>query len=158
MSDLEIKQIRKNLKISQTELAKMLGVSLRTIQNWEAGETIPNTKHEILRNLLSNEQVNEISKINISINKTENISNDLSDIDLLKKENTLIKNEVSVYKELAEARLEVIEGLRFKIASLEQTITAKEQKIAELKYTQEQSFLYPNVAEPAPELTGKKTK
>ena len=158
MSDLEIKQIRKNLKISQTELAKMLGVSLRTIQNWEAGETIPNTKHEILRNLLSNEQVNEISKINISINKTENISNDLSDIDLLKKENTLIKNEVSVYKELAEARLEVIEGLRFKIASLEQTITAKEQKIAELKYTQEQSFLYPNVAEPAPELTGKKRK
>ena len=158
MSDLEIKQIRKNLKISQTELAKMLGVSLRTIQNWEAGETIPNTKHEILRNLLSNEQVNEISKINISINKTENISNDLSDIDLLKKENTLIKNEVSVYKELAEARLEVIEGLRFKIASLEQTITAKDEKIAELKYTQEQSFLYPNVAEPAPELTGKKRK
>ena len=158
MSDLEIKQIRKNLKISQTELAKMLGVSLRTIQNWEAGETIPNTKHEILRNLLSNEQVNEISKINISINKTENISNDLSDIDLLKKENTLIKNEVSVYKELAEARLEVIEGLRFKIASLEQTIITKDEKIAELKYTQEQSFLYPNVAEPAPELTGKKRK
>ena len=158
MSDLEIKQIRKNLKISQTELAKMLGVSLRTIQNWEAGETIPNTKHEILRNLLSNEQVNEISKINISINKTENISNDLSDIDLLKKENTLIKNEVSVYKELAEARLEVIEGLRFKIASLEQTIITKDEKIAELKYTQEQSFLYPNVAEPAPELIGKKSK
>ena len=158
MSDLEIKQIRKNLKISQTELAKMLGVSLRTIQNWEAGETIPNTKHEILRNLLSNEQVNEISKINISINKTENISNDLSDIDLLKKENTLIKNEVSVYKELADARLEVIEGLRFKIASLEQTIMTKDEKIAELKYTQEQSFLYPNVAEPAPELIDKKRK
>ena len=158
MSDLEIKQIRKNLKISQTELAKMLGVSLRTIQNWEAGETIPNTKHEILRNLLSNEQVNEISKINISINKTENISNDLSDIDLLKKENTLIKNEVSVYKELAEARLEVIEGLKFKIASLEQTIITKDEKIAELKYTQGQSFLYPNVAEPAPELIGKKRK
>ena len=62
------------------------------------------------------------------------------------------------YKELADARLEVIEGLRFKIASLEQTIITKDEKIAELKYTQEQSFLYPNVAEPAPELIGKKRK
>ena len=53
MSDLDVKNIRKKLKISQSELAKLLGVSLRTIQNWEAGEKIPSTKHEMLRNLLS---------------------------------------------------------------------------------------------------------
>ncbi|EKT3963210.1 helix-turn-helix domain-containing protein [Flavobacterium psychrophilum] len=53
MSDLEVKAIRKNLDISQTELAKLLGISLRTVQNWEAGEKIPNTKHEMLRNLLN---------------------------------------------------------------------------------------------------------
>ena len=62
------------------------------------------------------------------------------------------------YKELADARLDIIDGLKFKIASLEQTITAKDEKIAELKYTQEQSFLYPNVAEPAPELIPEKHK
>ncbi len=51
MSDLEVKNIRKNLKISQTDLARLLGISLRTVQNWEAGEKIPNTKHEMLRSL-----------------------------------------------------------------------------------------------------------
>ncbi len=153
MSNLEIKEIRKKLKLSQTDLAKMLGVSLRTIQNWEAGETIPKTKHEILRNILSNknepltEKENDIIEIN-----------ELNNIDLLEKENILLKHDALVYKELADARLEVIEGLRFKIASLEQTIITKDEKIAELKYTQEQSFLYPNVAEPAPELIGKKRK
>ena len=78
---------------------------------------------------------------------------------MLRSEITPIVSEVDrTYKELADARLEVIEGLRFKIASLEQTIITKDEKIAELKYTQEQSFLYPNVAEPAPELIGKKRK
>lgn len=52
MSDLDIKNIRKILNISQNILAKSLGVSIRTIQNWEAGEIIPKTKHEILRKLL----------------------------------------------------------------------------------------------------------
>ena len=52
MSDLDVKNIRKNLKLSQSELASKIGVSLRTIQNWEAGEKIPKTKHEILRNFL----------------------------------------------------------------------------------------------------------
>ena len=61
MSDLDIRNIRKKLKISQTELSKLLGVSLRTVQNWEAGETIPKTKHEILHNLLkSNKPVENL--------------------------------------------------------------------------------------------------
>jgi DNA-binding XRE family transcriptional regulator len=55
MNDLEIKKVRKKLKMSQTELARLLGVSLRTIQNWEAGENIPLTKHEILRNFIDQE-------------------------------------------------------------------------------------------------------
>mgnify|MGYP000231582824 FL=1 len=146
MSNLEIKEIRKKLKLSQTDLAKMLGVSLRTIQNWEAGETIPKTKHEILRNILSNknepltEKENDIIEIN-----------ELNNIDLLEKENILLKHDALVYKELADARLDVIEGLRFKIATLE-------EKISELRYTKSETFLHANVAGPAPELIGKKRK
>lgn len=56
MNDLEIKNVRKKLRMSQAELARLLGVSLRTIQNWEAGENIPATKHEILRNFLNQEK------------------------------------------------------------------------------------------------------
>jgi repressor LexA len=61
MNNLDIKKIREKLTLSQSSLASLLGVSLRTVQNWEAGENIPKTKHEILRNLLNSEglQVNE---------------------------------------------------------------------------------------------------
>lgn len=56
-----------------------------------------------------------------------------------------------VYKDLSESRLEVINGLKFKIAALEKTIS-------EIRYARSETFLHSNVAESAPELTGKKRK
>jgi hypothetical protein len=55
------------------------------------------------------------------------------------------------YKDLAEARLEIIEGLKYKIANLE-------KKVDELKEIRHLSALYANVAEPAPELIKKRLK
>lgn len=53
MNDLDIKEIRKNLGVSQTKLAEMLGVALRTVHNWESGGVIPKSKYAILQNLLN---------------------------------------------------------------------------------------------------------
>ena len=39
---LRIKELRKKSHISQTELAKAIGVSLRTVGSWERGESVPN--------------------------------------------------------------------------------------------------------------------
>lgn len=44
MNDLDIKEIRAHLGVTQAELAKRLGVSERTVQNWESGTTIPERK------------------------------------------------------------------------------------------------------------------
>lgn len=55
------------------------------------------------------------------------------------------------YKELADARLEIIEGLKFKVKTLE-------KELSELKYTQKETFLYSNVAESTPELIKKTSK
>ncbi len=52
MNAEEIRKRRKILKITQTELSKRLGVSLKTIQNYEAGEVIPDSKKELLRTVL----------------------------------------------------------------------------------------------------------
>ena len=49
MSDLDIKEIRAHLGVTQAELG--LGVSERTVQNWESGTTIPESKHALLRGL-----------------------------------------------------------------------------------------------------------
>ena len=48
MNEINIKESRKKLGLTQDELAKQLGVSRRTIQNYEKGEVIPETKREIL--------------------------------------------------------------------------------------------------------------
>jgi len=52
MNDLDVKNIRNKLCISQEKLAEMVGVSPRTIQNWESGSKIPTSKHAILRSLI----------------------------------------------------------------------------------------------------------
>lgn len=39
-----IKEIRCNCLLSQTEFAKMLGVSYSTVNRWETGKTIPTYK------------------------------------------------------------------------------------------------------------------
>ena len=49
---LDLINYRKDNRISQSELAKKVGVSLRTIQNYEKGSKIPQSKYEILHNIL----------------------------------------------------------------------------------------------------------
>lgn len=41
MNALGVKEIRKKFNINQNELAELIGVSRRTIANWETGATIP---------------------------------------------------------------------------------------------------------------------
>lgn len=51
MNDIEVKNFRNKFKLTQSALAKKLGVDIKTVQNWEAGKTIPKTKYELFRNL-----------------------------------------------------------------------------------------------------------
>lgn len=63
MNAKELKDKRKNANLTQQELANLIGVSLKTIQNYENGEVIPETKHEILHRVLSNPKVNEPGEV-----------------------------------------------------------------------------------------------
>lgn len=89
--------------------------------------------------------------IRLKILEKENIA--LREQNNYLKSNTTpsVSDSEKAYKELSESRLDVIKGLKFQIAVLE-------EKISELRYTRSETFLHANVAEPAPELTGKKRK
>ena len=52
MSEFDIKKIRNELGLTQKELATELGVDIKTIQNWERGKRIPDSKDGILRKLI----------------------------------------------------------------------------------------------------------
>jgi len=57
MNALDIKNKRKELGLNQADLAKRLGVSLKTISNYENGEVIPESKMALLHNILDEKEV-----------------------------------------------------------------------------------------------------
>ena len=52
---VSLRKARKERKISQRELAEMLGVDERTIRNWENGKPIPSTKMTAVDEFISKE-------------------------------------------------------------------------------------------------------
>ena len=40
-SDVDIRKLRKSVKVSQPKFARMIGVSVDTVQNWEQGRRKP---------------------------------------------------------------------------------------------------------------------
>lgn len=50
-NDLDVKKIRESLGLTQEKFAETLGVHTRTVQNWESGSTIPDSKRAILRDV-----------------------------------------------------------------------------------------------------------
>ncbi len=57
MNNLDITELRKILGLSQKKLAERLGVHTRTIQNWEAGGEIPQSKRALLCALMPNQHI-----------------------------------------------------------------------------------------------------
>ena len=106
MNDLNIKEIREKLGVSQETLAEMVGVHPRTIQNWESGTKIPKSKHAILRDLVlkpqnyaGGEQQNvhgdNINGNNVTVHKTD--TDKLLEI-LASKEQSLAKAQEHIDK------------------------------------------------------------
>lgn len=107
MNSLDIKKIREALGVSQEQLAEMVGVHPRTIQNWESGTTIPRSKHAILRDLTlkhqryaGGEQTNihgdNINGNNVTVNQPDTVNKLLEIISM--KEASLVKAQEHIDK------------------------------------------------------------
>jgi putative transcriptional regulator len=49
----DVKQIREQYKLSQSEFAALLGVSIKTVQNWEQGRRTPHGAARVLLQVAS---------------------------------------------------------------------------------------------------------
>ena len=108
MNDLDIKKIREMLGISQEQLAEMVGVHPRTIQNWESGTTIPKSKHAMLRDLVikpqryagggeqTNVNGNNINGNNVTVNPGDSLDKILEILSM--KEASLVKAQEHIDK------------------------------------------------------------
>lgn len=76
MNSIEFKLIREELHLSQTELAELWGVALRTLQRWEKGDfQIPQNKQEELIKYLN--QINFcVRKFMLKLNELKATKND----------------------------------------------------------------------------------
>lgn len=62
MNAKELKEIRKNLKLSQTKFGELVGSKLRTVQNWESGvNKIPDSVSKLLNKYTDNAYVNTLN-------------------------------------------------------------------------------------------------
>lgn len=124
MNDLNIKELRIQKGLSQNELAKKIGVSRQTIVNYEKGEVIPESKRDILYNILLNKETNVV-KENVECytktlggyskkisEKEEEIKTRLETIKLLKEKKqdfshqekiiSLLKEQIDIIKQAEE--------------------------------------------------------
>ncbi len=127
----EIKRRRKELGYTQETLAKRLGVSLRTVVNYENGAKIPESKYVLLHEMLgtaSNDPTSQdtfsmrppfsskkISKReiyrtvkNLLLHEDQLMSNEMF---VAWKENIRLKAENTLLTQLAETKLDKVGGL-----------------------------------------------
>lgn len=72
MNALEIRENRKRLGLTQKELAKKIGVSLKTISNYEKGEVIPESKKALLHKVLTTIEAGQVEEPASNYQKLKN--------------------------------------------------------------------------------------
>jgi|GEM_PF-5237621 len=106
MNGLELKERRKNIGLTQEELAEETGMTRKTINSYENGVSIPNAKAKLIDSILTEKEKMFINKSNITISDNGVVNNNLNQ----KRANTsfgynidsLVKQLVEKDKQLAE--------------------------------------------------------
>lgn len=63
---MDVKKIREKMGVTQLQLAGMCGVTLRTVQNWETGKSLPERAQKLLEAIASSSET--ISSCNAAQN------------------------------------------------------------------------------------------
>lgn len=123
MNALDIKNIRKKLGLTQKQLAEMIGVDPKTIQNWEYGKNIPQSKSLILGELMG-----APSPVNITQNSGNFANGNGNNIKstVQRGESTVLAAEVARLKEALDDKEKLIR-------TLEERLRDKDEIIALLK-------------------------
>lgn len=117
MNGKDIKSIRQRYGISQAKFASMLGVASRTVQNWEEGKVIPQSKHELLRLFLDGKiqldpTESNIAPADVAPTEAERISE--------------LKAALSDKNEMLKDKMEIIQLLKDSIKELKSKVKKME--------------------------------
>ncbi|HHC78493.1 MAG TPA: helix-turn-helix domain-containing protein [Flavobacteriia bacterium] len=95
INKLEIRKIRESMKMTQTEFGKMLGVGLRSVQNWESGDRkISDTAKLLLESKLKK----ELPATKLTLEKDGVSFSDFEVIDWVIKNKEQLKRESEYFR------------------------------------------------------------
>lgn len=129
MSGLELRKIRKKLGLNQNLFGSQIGVTGKTIREWEKTNKLSDKAERLILDLLSNKGIKSLEEfLNVSYNSNNKIGGDniLGDKNFLNEpnENYLSKTEIEnqelkeeikrLNKELLECKNEIIQLLKNK--------------------------------------------
>ena len=113
----EIKIKRKELGLTQKQLAEKVGVSTQTINGYENGKEIPTTKYQILENVLN--QISDIYEVNEPQEEYKSMTgfdkNIINTIDEINKKQSELK-KIPENTENYKLTIEVIQLLKEKLS------------------------------------------
>jgi DNA-binding XRE family transcriptional regulator len=120
MNGLDVTKIRKDLKLTQDEFGKLIGVDKRTVINYEQGKTIPKSKVNLLELMLANGMVSSNTAVQLKkeIVPSVNTKNLLDDIESLKDHIKTLKDLVTEKTKLSEMYINENAMLRETIKTL----------------------------------------
>lgn len=111
MDNINVRKIRKDLNMTQSQLANKIGVTTRTVQKWEAGDTIPSSMENLLKTILTNNVENRIQFDSIE-NDNSKINSDM--IKALIDELDSYRNSSNKFQKQIDRLLVIIEKLSSK--------------------------------------------
>lgn len=102
MTGKELQQLRKKAKLTQEQLAKMMGVKYQTISNYERGSSIPPDKRVYVEDFYQNLEIhknesNHLAEDRVEYQKSDKneiLSDILYEIKEVRKENNALKSKV----------------------------------------------------------------
>lgn len=97
MDSVEIKNLRKDLGMTLVEFAELIGVTKRTVINYEQGKVIPASKDKLLQ-FISDTQ-NKKKDTPKVLESKNNLDEENSNKDSLSIEVSYLKNHISTLKE-----------------------------------------------------------
>lgn len=147
MNKEELKEIRKELKLTQGQLADKLGVIMRTVQKWEAGDSKVSKQTAILINQMRTEgDVKEAQKpteneLLLKIARLEGQLEELRETVLKSIESIgkrffdaidtkIEKRQLSEHEKSITSLFEVLDGVEDKVERIESLMVTEEKKKA----------------------------
>lgn len=124
----EIKQLRSILGITQLELSKLIGVSLKTITNYETGGMIPLAKQKLLSEMLVNANNNTLNLGAVNSGSVGGHNVNIMGSDFQK---IIDKDKIEVIgNDANKLYLQEITSLKAEIARLDAIVKSKDETIA----------------------------